>query len=130
MTTATTWRKERGRETERLVAAYLRANGWPYAEPVGAGRPGVDITGTPGLAIEVKATRSVQPVHFLAQAAGYRRPGDPQRPPLPCAIWRPDGSGPAHLTTWPVMIEFAEYVGLLRAAGYGDNGFGPAEGES
>jgi hypothetical protein len=38
-------RKHRGFATQRIDADYLKANGWPYAEPVGAGRPGSDVTG-------------------------------------------------------------------------------------
>ena len=48
-------RKRRGMRTQALVAQHLAANGWPYAESTGAGRSGSDVTGVPGLAIEVKA---------------------------------------------------------------------------
>jgi hypothetical protein len=113
VTTATTWRKERGRETERLVAAYLRGHGWPFAEPVGAGRPGADITGVPGLAIEVKATRACSVLTWIKHRL--------DRPGMQFVIWRPDGMGPAGVGRWPVMIELDEFTRLLRAAGYGDS---------
>jgi hypothetical protein len=116
MTTATTWRKERGRETERLVAAYLRDHGWPYAEPVGAGRPGADITGTPGVHFEVKATKSCEPLAWLRQIGACL--GDTTDPPA-AAIWRPDGFGPASIRSFPVITDLDTYVGLLRRVGYG-----------
>jgi hypothetical protein len=112
MTTATTWRKERGRETERLLAAYWRERGWPYAEPVGAGRPGADITGMPGLAPEVKAVKSFSPQRWLRQARTHDG--------TPFVVYRPDGLGPVTIGRWPVILELDEFTRLLRAAGYGD----------
>ena len=52
-------RKHRGYATQRIVAEYLREQGWEHALPVGAGRDGSDITGIKGLA-EAKAKTSVQ----------------------------------------------------------------------
>lgn len=118
MTTATTWRKERGRETERLVAAYLRDHGWPYAEPVGAGRPGADITGLPGVAIEIKATKGCKPLEWMAQA---HRHALAIGAAVPFTVWRADGLGPASVYAWPVVTELSVMAGLLRAAGYGDS---------
>ena len=48
-------RKQRGYDSQRIVADFLKANGWPYAEPVGAGRPGSDVTGVVGVDIEVRS---------------------------------------------------------------------------
>ena len=48
-------RKYRGYASQKLVADYLRFHGWEHALPVGAGRDGTDITGVPGLDIEIKA---------------------------------------------------------------------------
>ena len=105
-------RKTRGAETQRAVAAYLATNGWPYATDAGAGRPGKDILGTPGLSIEVKARRDYDPLAWLRQAA--------TSPGLPIVIHRPDGMGPATVANWPVTMRLADVVGLLRAAGYGN----------
>ena len=109
----TTARQRRGSETQTAVAAYLRENGWPYAEPVGAGRNGADITGTPGLAIEVKARRSLDLPGWLRQAT----PGDGR---LPLVVSRPDGYGPALIGAWPVTMRMVDAVVLLRRAGFGD----------
>ena len=114
MTTATTWRKERGRETERLLAAWFRDHGWPYAEPVGAGRPGRDITGMPGLAIESKATKALSPLLWLRQAE--RHAGDDD---YPAVVWRPDHGGPSNMDEWVVVMRLDEFTRLVTAAGYG-----------
>ena len=37
-------RKHRGYSSQRIVADWFTVNGWPYAEPVGAGRAGSDVT--------------------------------------------------------------------------------------
>ena len=55
-------RKHRGYNSQRIVADYFTVNGWTYAEPVGAGRAGSDITGMPGIDIEVKARRGFDPL--------------------------------------------------------------------
>ncbi len=109
-----TSRKRRGRETERALAAWLRANGFRYAEPVGSGTPGRDITGLPGLAVEAKARRAFSPLAWVRQA---RRNAGPD---LPIVVLRPDGMGEASVADWPAMLPLSVLVELLRAAGYGD----------
>ena len=105
-------RKRRGAETQTTVARWLAANGWPYAESTGAGRTGSDITGVPGLAIEVKARRDFTPLAWIRQASGNEG--------LPLVIHRPDGMGPQSVSDWPVTLRLADFTQLLRAAGYGD----------
>jgi hypothetical protein len=112
-----TTRKSRGAQTQRLIAAHLQTNGWPHATDAGAGRPGSDILGTPGLAIEVKARRDFSPLAWIRQAG--------QQPGLPLVIHRPDGMGPATVGDWPVTLKLNDMLTLLRAAGYGDP---PTEG--
>ena len=106
-------RKARGRETERIVADYLRDHGWPYAEPVGAGRSGADITGTPSLAIEIKARRALRLTEWLKEADR-----DPNRVPL--LIIRGDGQGPSSIEQWAAVMPLAIAITQLRDAGHGD----------
>ena len=108
-------RKARGYESQRIVATYLAANGWRYAEPVGAGRPGSDITGVPGLDIEVKARRGFDPLAAIHQQADRSSEHD-----LPFAVLRMDGQGAASIEDWPVVLPFGRFVRLLRDYGYGD----------
>ena len=105
--------KRKGADTQRAVAAYLAANGWPYATDVGAGRTGNDILGVPGLCIEVKARRDFSPQAWLKQAATGGAG-------LPLCVWRPDGLGLAKVADWSLMMRLGDGVTLLRAAGYGD----------
>ena len=105
-------RKRRGAETQTVVAGWLRTRGWPYAESTGAGRTGSDITGVPGLAIEVKARRDFSPLAWIRQAKTGTG--------LPFVVFRPDGMGPATVADWPVLLHLDDLTTLLRAAGYGD----------
>ena len=108
-------RKQRGYDTQRLVANYLRGHGFPHAEPVGAGRSGTDVTGCPGLDFEVKARRGLDLPGLLRQLAER---GDSDL--LGVGVLRLDGQGPATVADWPVVLRLDDAVRLLRAAGYGD----------
>jgi hypothetical protein len=104
---------KRWSETQHTAAAYLRDRGWPYAEAVGNGRAGVDVTGTPGLSIEVKSlSDDRRPAAMLKQAA--------KRAGLPLVIYRPPNYGPATVAEWPCILRLEDVVKLLAAAGYGD----------
>lgn len=110
--TATQSRKRRGAATQTTAARWFTEHGWPYAESAGAGRPGSDITGLPGLACEVKARRGFSPLAWIRQAQTSNG--------LPFVIHRPDGMGPGTIANWPVTLRLADFTGLLQAAGYGD----------
>jgi len=104
---------KRWSETQHAAAAQVRGRGWPYAEAVGNGRQGVDVTGTPGLSIEVKSlTDDRRPAAMLKQA--MRRAG------LALVIYRPPGYGPATIDDWPCILRFEDVCKLLAAAEYGD----------
>ena len=105
-------RKRRGSETQNAVAAWFADHGWPHAESAGAGRPGVDVLGLPGLSCEVKARRGFSPLAWIRQAR--------QQPGLPLVVHRPDGLGVASVADWPVTMRLEDVTGLLLAAGYGD----------
>lgn len=96
------------------MAQYLAERGWPYAESTGAGRYGSDVTGVPDLDIEVKARRGFDPGAAMRQQV-RRFSGA-----LPFAVLRLDGQGEKSIAEWPVVIRLDLFVGLLRAAGYGD----------
>lgn len=112
-----TARKRRGRDTERMVARAFQTNGWPYAQPTGAGAGGKDITGLPGLACEVKARSNFDPMANLRQA---RRHADSDPGSVPFVVMRPNGYGETTIDQWPVFLELAEFQKLLALAGYGD----------
>lgn len=106
-------RKHRGYESQRIVADYLRENGWPYAEPTGAGRQGTDVTGVLGVDVEVKARRALDLTGTTRQQAERIADGV-----VPVAVIRPDGYGPARIAEWPALLPLSVLVALLREAGY------------
>ena len=108
-------RKHRGFNSQRIVADWFSVNGWTYAEPVGAGRAGSDITGMPGIDIEVKARRGFDPLAAMRQQEERAAFID-----IAFAILRMDGQGPAVIGGWPVVIRLDQFTELLRAAGYGE----------
>lgn len=103
---------KRWSETQHVAADWFRRHGWPFAEAVGNGRPGADITGMPGLAPEVKAIADTRRQgQHLRQANG--------RAGLAFVIYRPPGKGPATVKDWPVTMTLETFTALIRAAGYG-----------
>lgn len=110
----TSHRKHRGYASQRIVADYLARNGWPYAEPVGAGRPGSDITGCPGLDIEVKARRGFDPLAAIRQLREREAPFV-----TAFAVLRCDGQGEKSVADWPVVMPLGAFVDLLKDACFG-----------
>ena len=106
-------RKQRGYDSQRIVANYFKEHGWPFAEPVGAGRSGSDVTGVVGCDIEVKARRNLDFTGTLRQLSERAAEGV-----LPFAVLRPDGYGPSKIGEWPVVLPLSVMVELLREAGY------------
>ena len=104
-------RKARGMRTQKVVAEYLQANGWPFAESTGAGRSGADITGTVGLSFEVKARSDLNPIGWVKQAE--------KNTGLPVVVFRSNGQG-EDAGKYLAMLRFGDLVELLREAGYGD----------
>lgn len=111
-------RKHRGYRSQKVVAEWLARHGWPWAESTGAGRSGSDVTGTPGLFIEVKARRGFSPLAWLRQSR-LNSTG------LPFVVFRCDGQGEANVGEWGVLLRLDDMTELLRSAGYG----GPSEGD-
>ena len=98
--------------TQQVVANYLSENGFPWALSAGPGRSGSDITGTIGLAIEVKARAGFDPMAWVRQAASNEG--------LPLVMFRPNGMGEQSVAEWPCIVRLEDLVTLLRASGYGD----------
>ena len=107
-------RKHRVYRSQRVVAERFAANGFPHAEPVGAGRSGSDIVGLVGIDVEVKARRDLNMVGLMRQLNARAEDGI-----LGIGVIRPDGMGEASIGTWPVVMCLDDAIALLRAAGYG-----------
>jgi hypothetical protein len=112
-----TTRRQRGNDTVNLTATYLKHNGWPFAEPVGTGRPGTDILGTPGLVWEIKARAQLTIAADMRQALTHAHNGQ-----LPILLLRPNGMGPAAIHQWPTILPLNATIRLLHQAGYGTAG--------
>ena len=107
-------RKHRGYRSQRVVAERFAANGFPHAEPVGAGRAGTDIVGLVGIDVEVKARRGLNIAGLMKQLNERAADGV-----LGIGVIRPDGMGEASIGMWPVVMCLDDAIALLRAAGYG-----------
>lgn len=107
-------RKSRGMKTQALVAAWFRRHGFPYATDAGAGRGGRDVLNLIGLACEVKARSSFEPLAWVKQSI-KAADGD-----LPFVVMRCNGQGEAAIAEWPVIIPLGHFTELINAAGYGD----------
>lgn len=107
-------RKHRGYRSQRVVADFLRDNGFPYAEPVGAGRAGTDVVGVVGVDVEVAARRGFPVREKMRQLDARSTDGL-----LGVVVLRPDGMGESSVAQWPAIVCLADLVALLRAAGYG-----------
>ena len=110
-----TARVSRGRKTQVLLAEWFQREGWPSAQSMPASLPGRDITGMPGLAPEVKATKEFDMGAALRQAEANAK-GD-----LAFVVRRMNGQGPEKITAWPVVIRLDHFTALLRTAGYGSD---------
>jgi hypothetical protein len=107
-------RKHRGYRSQKVVAQYLAANGFPYAESTGAGRQGSDITGTIGIDWEVKARTNFSPGETMRQLKDRANVLD-----LRVAVLRLNGQGEASIGDWVALLSFEQLVALMRQAGYG-----------
>lgn len=83
-----TARQDRGKRTNVVVAAWLRARGWKDAEATVGAETGQDVKHVPGHSIEVKARAKFDPAGWLRQAKGNARAGQ-----KPCVIMRCNGTG-------------------------------------
>jgi hypothetical protein len=107
-------RKHRGYRSQRVVAERFADNGFPHAEPVGAGRAGSDIVGLVGIDVEVKARRDLNLVGLMKQLDARAKDGI-----LGIGVVRPDGMGETTVGMWPAVMCLDDLIALLRAAGYG-----------
>ncbi len=106
-------RVARGLKSQDIVAKYFAANGWPYALSAGSGRQGTDVTGVPGVDIEVKARRGINVAMAMKQLRDRHQEGL-----LPVAVLRLDGQGESHIADWPAIVPLGVFLDLLKAAGY------------
>ena len=107
-------RRERGRETEKLMAQYLVRHGFEEAHVTSMAASGSDILGIEGLDIEVKARRGFDPASAMAQLRARAKETG-----MGVAVMRLNGQGEASMDDWVGVIRLADLVYLLKASGYG-----------
>lgn len=107
-----THRVSRGRISQVWVAELITERLGFDAQSNPASLPGKDITNTPGLSFEVKATGEFDMLAALRQASA-NGPGD-----IPIAVYRPRGYGQEKLELWPAIVRLGNMLDLLREAGY------------
>ena len=109
-------RKHRGYRSQKVVADWFVQHGFPHAESAGAGRSGNDVTGVPGLRIEVKARRAFSPLAWLRQV---RAGTEEWHHGVPFVVFRCDGQGEANVGEWGALLRLDDLTTLLNEAGYG-----------
>jgi len=106
-------RKHRGYATQRIVADYLREQGWQHALPVGAGRDGSDITGIEGLDIEIKARTNLDLPALMRQLEERRK-----HTGLGVGVLRLNGQGEKSVQQFVAVLTLADLTYLLKSSGY------------
>lgn len=103
--------RDKGNAAPAWVATYLQP-WWPGCEKAPNSRPGRDLLGTPGVAIEVK-TGAEWRHKWIDQAAGYALPGE-----LAVIIYLPPGCGELAVADALMVLPVRAGMPLLVAAGY------------
>ena len=106
-------RKHRGYATQRIVADYLREQGWEHALPVGAGRDGSDVTGIDGLDIEIKARTNLDLPALMRQLSERKTSTG-----LGVGVLRLNGQGEKSVEQFVAVLTLADLTYLLKASGY------------
>ena len=108
--------RARGNALPNALARYVRP-WWPFAEATGAGRNGRDITGTPGVAFEVKTAddfkASFKPTIWMRQARANAKAAD-----VPVVVYYPRGCGEAHTPEALAILPVSWLMTILEAGAY------------
>jgi hypothetical protein len=107
--------KAKGRATENQAVNWLRENGYPYAERRHlAGEHDLgDITGMPGICVEVKSAAQWAPVRWLRET---REEMKNSRSPIGFVMARPKGG--TNVDDWIIMMHPDTLLSLLTDAGW------------
>ena len=111
--------KAKGTAAESALVAYLRGQGFPYAERralSGAVDLG-DLTGTPCLTWEVKSHKTYQFPAWLKETAIEK---DNAGADFGILVAKPKGVGLNSVGQWFAVMSVHDMVDLLRTAGFGD----------
>lgn len=107
--------KAKGRSTENQAVEWLRSKGWVNAERrrlAGSADMG-DVTGIPGMVIEVKSAAQWKPTQWLRECEVERENADAQ---VAFVMARPKGG--TDVEDWVIMMTPAQLLELLRECGW------------
>lgn len=107
-------RRQRGRESEKIVADYLVRNGFVTAHVTSMAASGSDVLGIQGVDFEVKGRRGLVIAETMAQLRRRRRETG-----LGVGVLRLNGQGEKAIGDWVAILTFDDLIYLLKAAGYG-----------
>lgn len=102
-------RRSRGPQSERIVARYLNANGFPGAFTTTASSPGRDVYGVEGVSIEVKARAHLDLRAWLRQTVKNTKPGE-----LPLLVVRNNGQGEGDIENWAAIMPLSVMVAVIK----------------
>ena len=108
-------RRQRGRETEKILADYLVRHGFKTAHVTSMAASGSDVLGIDGVDWEVKARRGLVISETMAQLRRRRRETG-----LGIGILRLDKQGEKNVGDWVAILTTDDLIYLLKAAGYGN----------
>ena len=107
-------RRQRGRETEKILADYLVRHGFKTAHVTSMAASGSDILGIDGVDWEVKARRGLVISETMAQLRRRRRTTG-----IGIGVLRLDKQGEKAVGEWVAILNTDDLIYLLKAAGYG-----------
>lgn len=107
-------RRQRGRESEKIVADYLVRHGFDTAHVTSMAASGSDVLGVEGVDFEVKARAGLPISETMAQLKRRRREVG-----LGVGVLRLNGQGEKAIGDWVAILTFDDFIHLLKAAGYG-----------
>ncbi len=107
-------RRQRGRESEKIVAGYLVRHGFDTAHVTSMAASGSDVLGIEGVDFEVKARAGLPISETMAQLKRRRREVG-----LGVGVLRLNGQGEKAIGDWVAILTFDDFIHLLKAAGYG-----------
>lgn len=108
-----TGKRRKGYLAENDVVKHLRANGFPYAERRSPGTSGPDITGTPGIAWEIKNCKAINLAGWVDQAEDQRASTGNTYSPV---VYKRQGT--TNPDNWYTILPLWQFLELLEEAGH------------
>ena len=111
--------RAKGTAAESIVVRFLANHGWPFAErrALSGSKDKGDVTGVPGLVVEVKSAVRICLPEWLRETTAERNNANAD---YGICVIKPKGYGETRIDEWPAVMTLGALTHLLHAAGYGD----------